>query len=184
MVTVVHRQGEVMSDPDQRAALEARNAALRTQVNSMLANLERQTSALRDAQAQAQAATGRATSPDGLVTAEVNASGIATDLRLAPTAFDRNSPERLARSILQVLQQAAGDARQKADAALAPLREGMPDLPDLFPGAPALKDLMPKPMPVPDQAHQQHQQPPAAPRPPRPADDDDEPGPIMREDKW
>ena len=181
MATVVHQQGEVMTDPDQRAMLEARNATLRSQVNSMLVNLERQTSALRDAQAQAQAATGRATSPDGQVTAEVNASGIATDLRLEPTAFDRTSPERLARSILQVLQQAAADARQKADAALAPLQQDMPDLPDLFPGAPALKDLMPKPMPVPDNAQQQS---PAAPRPPRPAGDDDEPGPIMREDKW
>jgi hypothetical protein len=57
----------------------------------------------------------------------------------------------------------------------------MPDLPDLFPGAPALKDLMPKPMPVPDNARQPS---PAAPRPPRPADDDDESGPIMREEKW
>jgi DNA-binding protein YbaB len=155
-----------MNDPAQRAALEARNAALRTQVDSMLANLERQTSALRDAQAEAVAKTGTATSKDGLVKAVVNAAGIVTDVQLAPTSFERSTPEKLARSIVEVIQLAAVDARQQADAALAPFQENVPDLPDLFPGAPSLKDLLPTPPTVPAAA-------------PRRQDDDDEPTDSM-----
>lgn len=162
-----------MNDPDQRAALEARNAALRTQVDSMLVNLERQTSALRDAQAEAMAKTGSATSPDGLVKALVNAAGIVTDVQFAPSAFERSTPEKLARSVVGVIQQAALDARQQADAALAPFQENVPDLPDLFPGAPSLKNLIPTPPPVPT----------APQRPPR--DDADEASDsMMRRDGW
>jgi DNA-binding protein YbaB len=162
-----------MNDPAQREALEARNAALRTQVDSMLANLERQTSALRDAQAEAVAKTGTATSKDGLVKAVVNAAGIVTDVQIAPATFERSTPEKLARSIVEVVQLAAVDARQQADAALAPFQENVPDLPDLFPGAPSLKDLLPTPPTAPVAAATRRQ------------DDDDEPtGSMMDRNGW
>ncbi|MEO6086461.1 MAG: YbaB/EbfC family nucleoid-associated protein [Umezawaea sp.] len=157
-----------MNDPAQRAALEARNAALRTQVDSMLANLERQTSALRDAQAEAVAKTGSATSPDGLVHVVVNAAGIATDVRFAPNAFERSTPDKLAQSVVQVIQRAALDVRAQADAAMAPFQQDVPDLPDLFPGAPSLKDLLPTPA-----------APPLTPPAPRKRPDDDEPRDSM-----
>ncbi|MEV6243097.1 YbaB/EbfC family nucleoid-associated protein [Lentzea sp. NPDC051838] len=133
-----------MSNPE----LEARNAALRGQVDTMLANLERQTAQLKQAQAEAMAKVGRATSQDGLVEVTVNAGGIVTGVRFAPAAFERSTPEKLGQSVVTTIQQAALSAREQADAALAPYQQGIPDLPDLFPGMPSLKDLIPTPPPI------------------------------------
>jgi len=133
-----------MSNPE----LEARNAALRGQVDTMLANLERQTAQLKEAQAEAMAKVGRATSQDGLVEVTVNAGGVVTGVTFAPAAFERSTPEKLGQSVVATIQQAALVAREQVDALLAPYQENVPDLPDLFPGMPSLKDLIPTPPPV------------------------------------
>lgn len=133
-----------MNNPE----LEARNAALRGQVDTMLANLEQQTAQLRQAQAEAMAKVGRARSQDGLVEVTVNAGGIVTGVTIAPAAFERSTPEKLGQSVVTTIQQAALDARGQADAVLAPYQEGIPDLPDLFPGMPSIKDLIPAPPPI------------------------------------
>ena len=132
-----------MSPHDRRAQLEARNAAMRQQVNSLLAGLNRQSAALHEAQVQAAEVTGRATSADGLVTVTVNAVGIVTDVQFAPSAFDRSTPDKLARSVVTVTQQAADAAQRQVEDALAPARGELPDLPDVVPGAPSLKVLLP-----------------------------------------
>lgn len=148
-----------MDSQDRRAQWEARNAAMRQQVDSLLAGLHRQTAALQSAQAQAAQVSGRATSADGLVTATVNAAGIVTDVQFAPNSFTRSAPDKLARGVVAVIQQAAADAQRQVDALLAPVRGDLPDLPDVFPGAPSLKDLLP---------------PPATRQPPRTQDDDED----------
>lgn len=158
-----------MNPQDRRAQLEARNAAMRQQVDSLLDGLNRQTAALHTAQAQAAEVTGRATSADGLVTVTVNASGIVTDVEFAPSAFTRSTPDKLARSVVAVTQEAAAIAQQSVEAALAPVRANTPDLPDVFPGAPAIKDLLPKPTPQ----TQTQTQPKRQTRPQPPPDDDD-----------
>ena len=135
-----------MTGPDgRRAELAARNAAMREQMNSLLEGLQRQTAQLQEAQAAAMAATGEATSADGLATVHVNAVGIVTDVQLSPSAFKSSTPEKLARSFLEASQAAARDARSKADAAITPVQEDVPDLPDLFPDAPSLRNLLPSP---------------------------------------
>ena len=140
-----------MNDPSgRRAELEARNAAMREQVTSLLDGLTKQTEHLQEAQQQAVAATGEATSQDGLVTVHVNAMGIVTDVELSSSAFTRTTPEKLARSFVLTVQEAARDARGKADAAMAGAQENVPDLPDLFPQAPSLKNLVPQAPSVPD----------------------------------
>ena len=132
-------------DPSE---LEARNAALRGQVDSTLAGLESQTAQLKEAQAEGMAEAGRSTSQDGLVEATVNAGGIVTAVTFAPAAFDRSIPEKLGETVVQVILQAALSAREQADAAFAPYQEGLPGLRVLFQGAPSLKDLIPAPPPV------------------------------------
>ncbi|MCI2419860.1 YbaB/EbfC family nucleoid-associated protein [Saccharopolyspora sp. K220] len=167
-----------MTNPDSRKAeLEARNAAMREQVSSLLEGLHRQTAQLQEAQAAAMAATGEATSADGLATVRVNAVGIVTDVQISPSAFKTSTPEKLARSFLQAAQAAARDARGKADSAMSPVTEQVPDLPDLFPGAPSLKDLMPPP-PEPTT-------PPASSNPPEDDDwDEFDPRSSYRKDQW
>lgn len=134
-----------MNPQDRREQLEARNAAMRRQVDSLLEGLHRQTAALQQAQAQAAEVTGRAVSPDGLVTVVVNAVGVVSDVQFAASVFTRSTPEKLSRSIVETTRQAAADARRQVEAALAPARANTPDLPDVVPGAPALRDLLPTP---------------------------------------
>lgn len=148
-----------MNPQDRRAQLEARNAAMRQQVNSLLDGLDRQATALQNAQAQVAEVAGRATSADGLVTVIVNAAGMVSDVQFAPSVFDRSTPDKLARSVVAVAQQAAADAQHQVDAVLAPVHGDLSDLPDVFPGAPSLKDLLP---------------PPATRQPPRTPDDDED----------
>ncbi|WP_439663429.1 YbaB/EbfC family nucleoid-associated protein [Lentzea sp. HUAS TT2] len=100
----------------------------------MPANLGRQTA--QQAQAEAMAKVGRATSPDGLVEVTVNASGIVTGVTFAPAAFDRSTPEKLGQSVVATIQQAALNAREQADAVLTPFTVGIPGLPGLIPGRP------------------------------------------------
>lgn len=140
-----------MNDPTgRRAELEARNAAMREQVTSLMNNLTRQTQQLQDAQQEALAATGSATSEDGLVTVHVNAMGIVTDIEMSSRTFQRSTPEKLTRTLVLTIQAAARVARGEADQAMADVQQDTPDLPDLFPEAPSLKSLIPEAPATPD----------------------------------
>ncbi|ASO18671.1 DNA-binding protein YbaB [Actinoalloteichus hoggarensis] len=152
-----------MTNPSsrQRPDLEARNAAMRETMTSLLEGIGRQTAQLKQAQEQALATTGRATSRDGLVTVQVNSAGIVTDLQLSPAAFKSSTPIKLSETIVLTMQAAARDARSQADEAFAPIMAELPDLPDVFEGAPSLKGLIPAAPEVPS-------------RTPRADDDDDD----------
>jgi DNA-binding protein YbaB len=123
--------------------MDARNAAMRDQVDSLLAQFDETTTRLREAQTAAAAVTVTVTSEDGLVTATVDPSGAPVDLRFASHAFDRVSPAALARSVLGVVRQAGMRAKREVAELMAPLGAGLPDLSDLVEGAPSLKALLP-----------------------------------------
>lgn len=133
-----------MTDPSsRRAELEARNAAMRENMNSLLEGLSRQTEQLKQAQEQAFSTIGKASSEDGLVTVQVNSAGIVTDLKLSSSAFRSTTPQKLSEAIVLTIQAAARNARAQADEAFAPIQADIPDLPDFFPDAPSLKNLIP-----------------------------------------
>ncbi|MDR7302457.1 YbaB/EbfC family nucleoid-associated protein [Haloactinomyces albus] len=95
-----------MSGEDaRRRELEARNAGLRTQIDSMLSDLQRK-------QAEAAQRTHEVASEDGMVTARVDATGTLEELTLSPKTFERSSPESLARAITSVVREASGGAQQ------------------------------------------------------------------------
>jgi DNA-binding protein YbaB len=127
----------------RRAELEARNAAMRENMTSVLEGISRQTEQLKQAQEQAVSTTGKASSGDGLVTVQVNSVGIVTDLQLSSSAFRSTTPRKLSETIVLTIQEAARNARAQADEAFTPILANMPDLPDIFPDAPSLKDLIP-----------------------------------------
>lgn len=132
-----------MTDPaDRRAQLEARNAAMRENVAQLMTDLHRRTADLAEAQAKANAVTGKATSDDGLVRVEVNPAGVLTNIEFSQVTFERLTPERLARVVLQTTQAAARQAREQVDGVLAPLQENSADLSNLFEGAPSFADLL------------------------------------------
>ena len=129
---------------DDRARLEARNAAMKDQMDTLLENFERQTAQLRDAQAAAAETTAQVNSPDGLVRATIDAGGNLAKLEFAPNAFERTTPAQLANTVQTVVRQGSLQVKQKIADLMAPITEGLPDLADLVEGAPSLAGLVPQ----------------------------------------
>jgi DNA-binding protein YbaB len=129
---------------DDRARLEARNAAMKDQMDTLLENFERQTAQLRDAQAAAAETTAHVNSPDGLVRATIDAGGNLAKLEFAPNAFERTTPAQLANTVQTVVRQGSLQVKQKIADLMAPITEGLPDLADLVEGAPSLAGLVPQ----------------------------------------
>jgi DNA-binding protein YbaB len=157
---------------DDRARLEARNAAMKDQMDTLLENFERQTAQLRDAQAAAAGTTADVTSPDGLVRATIDAGGDLAKLEFAPHAFERTTPAKLADTVQALVRQGSLQVKQKIADLMAPITEGLPDLADLVEGAPSLAGLVP---PIPEFA----EEPPEAPRP----ESFEDTGSILRNDQ-
>jgi DNA-binding protein YbaB len=132
---------------DDRARLEARNAAMKDQVDTLLENFERQTAQLRDAQAAAAETTAQVASSDGLVRATIDAGGSLAKLEFAPNTFERTTPAQLANTVQTLVRQGSLQVKQKIADLMAPITEGLPDLADLVEGAPSLAGLVP---PIPE----------------------------------
>ena len=145
---------------DDRARLEARNAAMKDQMDTLLENFERQTAQLRDAQAAAAETTAQVSSPDGLVRATIDAGGSLAKLEFAPNTFERTTPTQLANTVQSLVRQGSLQVKQKIANLMAPITEGLPDLADLVEGAPSLAGLVP---PIPD--FDEVAEEPPAPRP-------------------
>jgi DNA-binding protein YbaB len=129
---------------DDRARLEARNAAMKDQMDTLLENFERQTAQLRDAQAAAAETTAQVDSPDGLVRATIDAGGNLAKLEFAPNAFERTTPAQLANTVQTVVRQGSLQVKRKIADLMAPITKGLPDLADLVEGAPSLAGLVPQ----------------------------------------
>jgi DNA-binding protein YbaB len=169
-----------VTDPSgRRAELEARNAAMREQVDSLMSELHRKTAELRETQAKAMAITATAVSKDGRVKASVDSSGALTSLEFSPNAFERTTPDKLARVATETVIAAIAKSRTELNEVLAPAQEGPSiDLSEMLPGVPSLADLIPKPPPVPTASS-------SSPPPRRPVDDDDEEGgSVMERSGW
>lgn len=74
-------------------------------------------------QQKAMSVRGAATSGDGQVTVEVDATGVITGLTLTELALARGSANKLAATIVATAQSAAAQARARMTEVLAPLRE-------------------------------------------------------------
>lgn len=124
------------------------NGALRDQVDSLLEIFEQQRSELAEVQGRLAEMTGEAWSSDSLVRVTANVAGVPTHVHLAPEAFKRSTPEKLARSMTEAAQAAARAASARSQQAFASITDvagEIPDLPDLVPGAPSIKELFTPP---------------------------------------
>lgn len=123
----------------------ARNAALRGEVDSLLETYEQQRHELAAAQAELATATVTAWSSDNLVRVTSNAAGVPLEVHLEAEAFKRSTPDKLGRSITEAVQSAASQANEMSMRAVAPVQEladGIPDLPELIPGAPSIREMV------------------------------------------
>jgi len=137
-------------DKAERDAMRARNEALHEQIDNMLGTFEQQRRDLADIQEELTAAQFEAWSEDQLVRVLVNAAGVPLEVHLDPAAFKRSTPTKLGTSITEAAQAAARKAADRSQHAVAPIEElagSFPDLSDLIPGAPSIKDLVGNVMP-------------------------------------
>ncbi len=148
-----------------------RQARLRESVNELLGEFERRTEQLGKARQAAAALTATVRSPDGSVQATVDATGMLTELRLSPNAFDHFRPTTLARAVTDLVRRATVQVRRQRADLMRPLTEGLPDLSDLVEGAPSLTDMLPK---IPDDPDPRGGA--------RPADPDESPATWLRDD--
>lgn len=126
-----------------REGLLSANNGLRNQVEDLVDAYSRRQDRLSETYQQLEAMRVRATSPDCSVEVTVDAGGVLADMRLTDSAL-RNSPDALARTIVDAVQEAARQARDRQNELAAPLIEefdAMGDLTDIVPEAPGLGDI-------------------------------------------
>ncbi|NKS97164.1 hypothetical protein GS498_07345 [Rhodococcus hoagii] len=142
--SMIHNGGDERQESRQR--LREGNTVLRDRVDTMLERLHEQTAALAAAQGAAANLTAEGASADGLVRVTVDASGTVVSTRLDPAAFSRSTPERLADSFSAAAQAASHEVRTRATELMTPvaaMAAEFPDLTDLVPGAPSIRNLVP-----------------------------------------
>ncbi|MEU8897981.1 YbaB/EbfC family nucleoid-associated protein [Nocardia sp. NPDC048505] len=139
----------------EREALRARNDALRGEVDSLLATFAEQQREFAAAQARLATATVTAWSSDNLIRVTANSAGVPLEVHVDPEAFKRSTPQKLGLAITEATQAAArlaGEEAQRAFGSIEQLGADIPDLPDLVPGAPSIKDLVRSLLPEPEAA--------------------------------
>ncbi|NLE82558.1 MAG: YbaB/EbfC family nucleoid-associated protein [Rhodococcus sp.] len=137
-----------------RERLRAENDALNARVESMLTAFEEQTRQLGRLKESLAAIRAEGWSADNLVRVTANAGGIPVDVWIAPEAFKQSTPDRLAKSVAEASQHAARSAQEQAAAAVAPITgaaDAMPDISDLTPGAPNMREVFDSFIPAPDE---------------------------------
>ncbi|MGY4098713.1 YbaB/EbfC family nucleoid-associated protein [Nocardia sp. R16R-3T] len=126
----------------EREGLRSANFGIRNQVDHILDALAEQRAQLAEVRRQLDAARYSATSPDGLVEVTVDTAGILADVRFTAAAM-RSTTEQLGRSVTEAGRAAARRAQEQTRQMLAPVAaaaDAIPDLPDLIPGAPSLRE--------------------------------------------
>ncbi|MFD5824893.1 YbaB/EbfC family nucleoid-associated protein [Lentzea sp. NPDC060358] len=84
----------------------------RAQVEELLADYRRSREQLASVQRELAAVSGRASSPDGTVTAVVGSGGKLVELELSELAYRRHRPEQLAELIVRTVGEAAATAAE------------------------------------------------------------------------
>ncbi|WP_447004299.1 YbaB/EbfC family nucleoid-associated protein [Saccharothrix isguenensis] len=135
----------------------------RAQVDELLADYRRSREQLASVQRDLAGVSGSATSPDGSVTAVVDAKGALSDLVLTDNAY-RLRPAQLAESILRTTRDAAAKAAEGAYRTLSPVLPAGTDPEALLRGTADLR---------PEEIRPEDVRPPEPPRR-RPVVDDDE----------
>ncbi|WP_459548100.1 YbaB/EbfC family nucleoid-associated protein [Nocardia sp. X0981] len=133
-------------DDWESAGLRSANYGMRRQLDTVLDTLNEQQRLLGEVRAELAAARVVGRSPDGAVQVTVDASGVLQDVRFSAEAL-RGTPEELSRSVQEANAEAVRCAREQTRALLAPITEAAgisPDLPDLVPGAPSLREPDPE----------------------------------------
>ncbi|GAB3312964.1 YbaB/EbfC family DNA-binding protein [Epidermidibacterium keratini] len=95
--------------------------ALREMASNLRAQFDNMVERGPDLARQAREVTGAATSPDGLITVEVDARGQLTQLEIDPRIYRRPDSQELADTIVETTRAAAQDAQDKVVEVFEPI---------------------------------------------------------------
>lgn len=129
-----------------REALRSASNALRDEIDRVRAVLEKQQAwmgEIRDRLAQLRI---QATSSDGLVEVTVDADGTVIRTRVTAKAM-RSTPDKVEAAFTEAARAAARAAREHSESLVAPLAaeaDTAPDLSDLVPGMPGVREMRAK----------------------------------------
>ncbi|UFS94253.1 YbaB/EbfC family nucleoid-associated protein [Nocardia huaxiensis] len=128
----------------ERDQIREANAHLRLALDGIQADFDREMAELADVQRKLAMMKVHATTPNNLARVTVNASGQVTEVTLADDAFLCSTPKQLAAELNAAIHgavEAAGSARDQLLEPITMIVNGMPDLDQLVPGAPSLREL-------------------------------------------
>ncbi|MEU7478894.1 YbaB/EbfC family nucleoid-associated protein [Lentzea sp. NPDC042327] len=111
----------------------------RAQVEELMADYRRSREQLASVQRELATVAGRASSPDGTVTATVSGRGELTALELSEVAYRRHRPEQLAELVVRTVAAAAAQAAEGTYQALSAVLPAATDPAALVAGTADLK---------------------------------------------
>jgi DNA-binding protein YbaB len=85
-----------------------------------------------------------ATSPNNLARVTVDSTGVVVNVEIAEDAYRRSTPKQLSQDLNATIRgavEAVSEARAQITAPLKALVDKMPDLDEVVPGAPSLRDV-------------------------------------------
>ncbi|NKY55729.1 YbaB/EbfC family nucleoid-associated protein [Nocardia flavorosea] len=138
-----------MTQPSPGRSGDEVGQQLRMEVHRAMDAYEDQIARLAEIRGHLDTVRIQARSVDGQVEVSVDSAGVVVEIELQQPAM-REKPDALARKIAEVAREAARYAEKYRVEALGPITEivgAMPDLPELVPGAPSLRDPFPPEVP-------------------------------------
>ncbi|WP_405164539.1 YbaB/EbfC family nucleoid-associated protein [Nocardia sp. NBC_01499] len=131
----------------EREQIRSANADLRSALDAIQDDFDREMAELGGVQRKLAAMKVHATTPNNLARVTVNSSGVVTEISIADDAYRRSTPRQLTDELNTAIRgavEAAAEARQKVLGPITSIVDGMPDLNEIIPGAPSLRDLQTK----------------------------------------
>lgn len=128
----------------EREQIRSANDGLRSTLNSMQNDFEREVGELGELQHKLAALKVRATTPSNLARVTVNGSGMVTEIEIADDAYRRSTPRQLTEELNAAIRggvEAVTHARAKLLEPIQSVIDGMANLDEVMPGMPSMREL-------------------------------------------
>ncbi|WP_063063905.1 YbaB/EbfC family nucleoid-associated protein [Nocardia violaceofusca] len=131
-------------DKWEREQIRAANDGLRSTLDSIQSDFDREIGELAELQHKLAALKVRATTPSDLARVTINGSGMVTEIDIVDDAYRRSTPRQLTEELNAAIRAGVDAVTQARAKLLEPVRsviDGMADLDEVMPGMPSMREL-------------------------------------------
>lgn len=131
-------------DKWEREQIRAANDGLRSTLDSIQSDFDREIGELAELQHKLAALKVRATTPSDLARVTINGSGMVTEIEIVDDAYRRSTPRQLTEELNAAIRAGVDAVTQARAKLLEPVRsviDGMADLDEVMPGMPSMREL-------------------------------------------